>query len=48
MYEAGMSDASRLSLIPAFYLSKYDRHGLHKLGYKGFTEAFSDIGKSLV
>jgi hypothetical protein len=47
MHEAGMSDASRLALIPAFYLSKYDRDALSALGYSGFTAAFNDIGQRL-
>jgi hypothetical protein len=42
-----MSDASRLALIPAYFLSKYDRKGLVALGYSGFTAAFNDIGDRL-
>jgi hypothetical protein len=47
MNEASMSDSSRLSLIPAFYLSKFDKRAVAALGYKGFTDAFNDIGRIL-
>ena len=47
MLEASMSNASRLALVLAFYLSKYDSAALRALGYKGFTAAFRDIGSRL-
>ena len=45
MHEAGMSDASRLALILAFYLSKFDAAALSALSNGTFQEAFSDIGQ---
>lgn len=47
MHEAAMSDASRLALIPAFYLSKFDAAALSALRYRTFQEAFADIGQKL-
>jgi hypothetical protein len=47
MHESAMTEGSRLSLIPAFYLSKFDAQGLKTLGYSSFTEAFDDIGQRL-
>lgn len=45
MHEAGMTDGSRLALVAAFYLSKFDTAGLVRLGYATFKEAFVDIGQ---
>ena len=47
MHEAGMTDGSRLALVAAFYLSKYDAEALTRLGYATFKEAFADIGQQL-
>jgi len=47
MHEAGMTDGSRLALIAAFYLSKFDTAGLVRLGYATFKDAFVDIGQQL-
>lgn len=47
MHEAGMTDGSRLALIVAFYLSKFDATGLERLGYSTFKQAYSDIGQQL-
>lgn len=47
MLEAAMTDESRLSLIPAFYLSKFDKGAVSALGYQTFREAFADIGGKL-
>ncbi|MFF5994094.1 DUF3883 domain-containing protein [Lysinibacillus sp. KU-BSD001] len=42
-----MKHNQKLALIIAFYLSKYDREAVEKLGYKNFTEAFKRIGDIL-
>ena len=42
-----MTDGSRLALIAAFYLSKFDTEALACLGYTTFKEAFVDIGQQL-
>ena len=47
MHEAGMTDGSRLALVAAFYLSKFDTEALAQLGYATFKEAFADIGNQL-
>jgi hypothetical protein len=47
MYEAGMTDGSRLALIVGFYLSKFDAAALERLGYPTFNEAYKDIGEKL-
>ncbi len=47
MHEAGMTDGSRLALVAAFYLSKFDTEALQRLGYATFREAFADIGQQL-
>ncbi|MBI4773310.1 MAG: DUF3883 domain-containing protein [Deltaproteobacteria bacterium] len=47
MHEAGMTDGSRLALVAAFYLSKFDAEALARLGYSRFKEAFVDIGLQL-
>lgn len=47
MHEAGMTDGSRLALVAAFYLSKFDATALARLGYSTFKEAFADIGQQL-
>jgi len=45
MHEAGMTDGSRLALIVAFYLSKFDATALARLGYATFKKAYADIGE---
>lgn len=47
MHKAGMTDGSRLALVAAFYLSKFDAASLTRLGYSTFKEAFADIGQRL-
>jgi len=47
MHEAGMTDGSRLALVVAFYLSKFDAIALDRLGYATFKEAFADVGQQL-
>jgi len=47
MHESGMTDGSRLALVAAFYLSKFDTEALARLGYTTFKEAFADIGLQL-
>ncbi len=47
MHEAGMTDGSRLALVVAFYLSKFDTDALTQLGYTTFKEAFADIAGQL-
>lgn len=47
MHEAGMTDGSRLALVAAVYLSKFDAAALARLGYSTFKEAFADIGQKL-
>jgi len=47
MHEAGMTDGSRLALVAAFYLSKFDTEALVRLGYATFKDAFADIGQQL-
>lgn len=44
MHEAAMTDGSRLALVAAFCLSKFDTDALARLGYATFREAFADIG----
>lgn len=34
-------------ILAGLYLSKYDKQGLDKLGFEGFTEAFNVIGFAL-
>jgi len=47
MHESAMTDGSRLALVAAFYLSKFDAAALDRLGYSTFNEAFADIGQQL-
>lgn len=47
MHEAGMTDGSRLALVVAFYLTKFDTRALVQLGYATFEEAFGDIGRKM-
>lgn len=47
MHEAGMSEGSRLTLVVAFYLSKFDSKALTQLGYSKFKDAYVDIGNRL-
>ena len=47
MHESAMTDGSRLALVAAFYLSKFDTDALARLGYATFKAAFADIGKQL-
>jgi hypothetical protein len=47
MHEAGMTDGSRLALVAAFFLSKFDTLGLKRLGYATFNEAYANIGQQL-
>jgi len=42
-----MTEANRRALVVAFYLSKFDRKGVHALGFKTITQAFVDIGEQL-
>ena len=42
-----MKKQNKLSLIIAYYLSRFDKSGYLKLGYKNFNEAVVDIGKIL-
>ncbi|MGO9571938.1 MAG: DUF3883 domain-containing protein [Desulfomonilaceae bacterium] len=42
-----MTDGSRLALVAAFYLSKFDAEALARLGYSTFKEAYADIGQQL-
>ena len=42
-----MKNQNELALIVAYYLSRFDNKGCHKLGYKNFAEAFRGIGITL-
>ncbi|HHW31023.1 MAG TPA: DUF3883 domain-containing protein [Clostridiaceae bacterium] len=42
-----MEEYRKLGLLIAYYLSKYDREGLKRLGYNNFTQAYDDIGNKL-
>ncbi|MDD5079749.1 MAG: DUF3883 domain-containing protein [Candidatus Omnitrophica bacterium] len=42
-----MKKENELSLIIAYYISRYDRAGIRNLGYATFVGAYRDIGKRL-
>lgn len=42
-----MLEAHQRALIAAYFLSRFDRKGVHALGYSTFTEAFEAIGNAL-
>lgn len=43
-----MEENSKLALIVAYYLSKFDRRALDTLQFESFRQAFNEIGKKLL
>lgn len=42
-----MKPENELAMVAALYLSKFGEEGLGKLGYRSYTQAFAEIGRSL-
>lgn len=42
-----MKVENELGMVVAFYLSKYDKEGLNRLGFQTYKQAFEEIGRSL-
>lgn len=38
---------NKLALIISYYLARFDRKGLEKLGFSSFNQAFEEIAKIL-
>ena len=47
MPESPMFESHKRALIVAYYLSRFDRKGIHALGYATADEAFTRIGDAL-